>query len=93
MLCNVYQDNKIDGCSCTGNNSESNLRISSSVASFLVWGGGGQDPQMYRQKKKIMYMSSEASERSELSSLLLLVVWRYKRQYIYRQNTNIETNL
>ena len=28
----------------------------SSVASFWVLeGGGGQDPQMYRQKKKIMF--------------------------------------
>ena len=35
-----------------------------SVASFLVLGGGGQDPQMYRQKKSNLYArASEASER------------------------------
>ena len=41
---------------------------SSSVASFLVWGGGGQDPQMYRQKKKnhvhVTYMRERAKRAS-----------------------------
>ena len=37
----------------------------SSVASFLVLGGGGQDPEMYRQKYICTYIAraSEANER------------------------------
>ena len=37
--------------------------ILTSVASFLVLGGGGQDPQMYRQKK-VTYMRERAKRAS-----------------------------
>ena len=37
----------------------------SSVASFLVLGEGGQDPEMYRPKKYMyLYCASERSERA-----------------------------
>ena len=61
-----------------------------SVASFLVlWGGGGQDPQMYRQIKNVTYNArASASETyisqvskyictyNQCSSLLLLMALR-----------------
>ena len=40
------------------------LTPTSSVASFLVLGGGGQDPEMYRQKYMYLYCASERSERA-----------------------------
>ena len=47
----------------TSQNSKSAISISS-VASFLVWGGGGQDPQMYPPKiRSYIARASEASER------------------------------
>ena len=40
-----------------------------SVASFLVWGGGGgQDPQMYRQKK-VTYVRERAPQKHIFSVL------------------------
>ena len=39
------------------------LSPSSSVASSLVLGGGGQDPEMYRRKLYVIARASEASER------------------------------
>ena len=75
MLCNVYQDNKIDGCSCTDNNSESNLRISSSVASFLVWGGGGGErpPNVPTEKKNHVHVTH--ARASEASSVPFYYLW------------------
>ena len=37
---------------------------STSVASFLVLGGGGQDPKMYRQEKKVTDMRERAKRAS-----------------------------
>ena len=36
----------------------------SSVASFLVLGGGGQDPQMYRQKKNHVFILRERAPQT-----------------------------
>ena len=50
--------------------------LSSSVASFLVWGGGGgQDSQMYRQKKKSCTFNIFASER--LQNIYIFRVSKY----------------
>ena len=58
----------------------------SSVASFLVWGGGAS-PQMYRHKKKSytcnlnMQRAKRASASETYRPLFSHMVWRYKRQY------------
>ena len=46
----------LDGVGVNPGESESSI--------FYYWGGGAQDPQMYRQKKVTLYVrASEASER------------------------------
>ena len=55
----------------------------SSVASFLVWGGGAT-PQMYRHKIKKSYtcnLYARASASETYRPLFSHMVWRYKRQY------------
>ena len=78
------------------------MRVSSSVASYLVLGGGGgQDPQMYRQKK-VTYMRERAPQKhifsglkihlhtyNQCSSRLLLIAWPYIKQYDYKAPTLI----
>ena len=70
----------------------------SSEASYLVLGGGGQDPLMYRQKKTYMREGAKrasATETYTVSCLKILVisaynsvpfyfimVWRYKQHYL-----------
>ena len=77
--------------------------IITSVASFLVWGGGGQDPQMYRQKK-VLTCASERSERAPLKYIFLGLqihlyvhnavpfhyLWHSAVYTLSWQNTNIE---
>ena len=43
--------------------------MDSRVASFLVLGGGGQAPQLYRQKKIVTYMRERAPQKHIFSGL------------------------